>query len=69
LTEYVGWLAATIIAIASSSDRRGADVSSSTLRVGQHAPCHRMILRHFGTVSAILGSYALKHSANAAILV
>jgi hypothetical protein len=30
-TEYVGWLPATIIAIASSNDRSGADVSSSTL--------------------------------------
>jgi hypothetical protein len=31
ITEYVGWLAATIIANASKKDRSGADVSSSTL--------------------------------------
>jgi hypothetical protein len=49
-----------IIATASRIDLSGADVSRSTLVVGEHALCHAPRLRHFGSFSAILGSNALK---------
>jgi hypothetical protein len=49
-----------IIATASSTDLSGADVSRSTLAKWEHAACHAPSLRHFGSLSAILGSNALK---------